>query len=134
MTLHIDLKPALVEALSLLGCDTSQYDFDDKSLIALHFRDVGDILVDPLEDGVWLWASLPEVPLEAFRGSAFDVLTALLAPAPYLRTDGLCLRGMEPQWQVGGPLRPETIENRRELSAAIEDFYLRVVHLREIVR
>lgn len=129
-----DLKQSLVDALSHLGCDTSQFDFDDKSLIALHFRDIGDILVDPLEDGTWIWASLPEVPLEAFRGSAFDVLSALLTPAPYLRTDGLCLRGVEPQWQVGGPLRPDTLRDTRELAAAIEDFYLRVVHLREVVR
>lgn len=129
-----DLKHSLVQALSILGCDTSQFDFDDKSLIALHFRDIGDILVDPLEDGAWIWATLPEVPLEAFRGSAFDVLSSLLAPTPYLRTEALCLRGAEPQWQVGGPLRPEHVAEPRELAAAIEDFYLRVVHLREVVR
>jgi hypothetical protein len=129
-----NLKTVLINALEILGCDTRQFDFDDKSLIALHFRDIDDILLDPLDDAVWLWGSLPEMPAEALRGSAFELLTALAEPAPYLGTDCLCMRGNESQWRVGGPLRADCATQPQQLAAAIEGFYLRIVHLRELVK
>jgi hypothetical protein len=129
-----NLKANLVAALQILGCDTSQFNFDDKSLIALHFRDIDDILVDPLEDAVWIWGSLPDMPADALRSSAFELLTALAEPVPYLISDCLCLRGGDSQWRVGGPLRRECVTDPSQLAAAIEGFYLRVVYLRELVK
>ncbi|WP_368565623.1 hypothetical protein [Pseudoxanthomonas sp. UTMC 1351] len=129
-----NLKAVLIEALEILGCDPRQFDFDDKSLIALHFRDIDDILIDPLEDAVWLWGSLPEMPAEALRSSAFELLTAVAEPVPYLSSDCLCLRGVESQWRVGGPLRAECVSQPAQLAAAIEGFYLRILYLRELVK
>ena len=129
-----NLKAVLIEALDILGCDTRQFDFDDKSLIALHFRDIDDILADPLDDAVWLWGPLPDMPAEALRRSAFELITAVAEPVPYLSSDCLCLRGADPQWRVGGPLRVECATQPQQLAAAIEGFYLRVSYLRELVK
>ena len=129
-----NLKNNLTEALVILGCDAHKFNFDDKSLIAMHFRDVEDVLIDPQDDGVWIWGSLPEVPVEAMRGSALDLLQTVAEPVPYLTSDCLCVRATEPQWRVGGQLRPEYVQEPKHLAAAIEGFYLRLSHARDVLK
>jgi Invasion protein B family len=129
-----NLKSVLVDALGILGIDAGQFSFDDKSLIALNFRDIGDVLLNPLDDAVWLWGSLAEMPSDALRSPSFDLLMALAEPAPYLASDCLCFRGAAPDWRVGGPLRSECVTQPDHMAAAIEMFYLRVSELREMTR
>ncbi|WP_445147335.1 InvB/SpaK family type III secretion system chaperone [Dyella sp. Tek66A03] len=133
----IDLKNNLCEALSILGCSPSQYDFDDKSAIAMSFNDIGDVFIDfdKENDQVWIWGCLPDMPSEALRSCAFSLLQEVSVPVEYLASGGLVLRANDDQVRrLGGLLRGDYVADPKHLAAAIEGFYLRMVQILELVK
>lgn len=130
----MDFKSTLTQALQLLGCDTSAFDFDDRSPIALRFSDVGELFLDPSDGQVWVWGALPEMPESILRSVAYEVLTAVAVPAPYLAGEALSLRADEDRWRVGGQLRPDCVNDVHSLAGAVEGFYLRITALYEATK
>jgi hypothetical protein len=130
----MDFKSNLSQALAKLGCDTSRFNFDDRSPIALTFTDIGDLFLVCTDGQVWMWATLPDFSEAALRGVAFNFLNALAIPAPYLAGEALGLRADEDHWRVGGQLRADCVDDVANLAGAIEGFYLRVTTLYEAMK
>lgn len=129
------LKESLCEALRIFGCDPDLFSFDDQSTIAMAFNDVGDVFLDPDENGLtWLWGSLPEAEMNTLGGAAHDLLGEISAPLDYMAAGALTLRVDNGRMRVGGLLRRECVVDPRLLAAAVEDFYLRLGRLQDLLK
>jgi hypothetical protein len=129
-----NLKQTLSEALGMLGCDPSRFSFDDRSAIAMSFNDVGDIMLDPVGDQLWMWCALTDVRLDTLRPCAHDLLVQIATPVDYMAAGCLSLRADDDQVRVGGLVRMDYVDEARHFAAAIEGFYLRMVLLQELAK
>ncbi|WP_330334730.1 hypothetical protein OHS33_36570 [Streptomyces sp. NBC_00536] len=115
------LKETLLAALDQLGADTSSYQLDDRSSIALSFDDVGDIFFDPQpNERVWLWGLLDDMDKNARDALAAPLLSELVRPVRHWESGALVLRQ---DGRVGGLLHPDVIADAAQLSAALKDFH-----------
>ncbi|NIJ70781.1 InvB/SpaK family type III secretion system chaperone [Xanthomonas sp. 60] len=115
------LKETLCQALDTLGADSSAYEFDDHSTIVMSFDDVGDIYLDPVDNGkVWLWGMIEPVEENA-RGVIADALLAeVIRPAPHWEAGALVLRA---DGRTGGLLQHEYATEPVRLAEALQDFH-----------
>lgn len=124
------LKENLCQALELLGADTRSYEFDDHSTIVMSFDDVGDIYLDPQENGkVWLWGVLDEMSAQTRDALAEGILAELIRPTAHWEAGAMLLRE---DGRVGGLLHPEAVEQPAALAEALQDFHQSVMRLREL--
>lgn len=128
------LLDTLNAALHELGCDPSRFEFDTHSSVVMGFADIGELLLDPVDDAVFLWGRLDTSPSERFSNRADDLLTALSSPAPHFANGCLALRQMEQGCLVGGALQPECRTESSLLAGAIEGFHARVAELQGLLR
>ncbi|MFG3449028.1 MULTISPECIES: hypothetical protein [unclassified Stenotrophomonas] len=128
------LLDTLNAALQELGCDPSRFQFDTHSSVVMGFADVGELLLDPVDDLVYLWGRLETSPAERFSNRADELLTALSAPAAHFANGCLALRQLEEGCLVGGALQPDCQRESSLLAAAIEGFHARVLELQGLLR
>ncbi len=128
------LLDTLNSALKELGCDPSRFQFDTHSSVVMGFADVGELLLDPVGDMVYLWGRLDTSPSERFSNRADELLTALSAPTAHFANGCLALRQLEQGCLVGGALQPECRVESSLMAAAIEGFHARVLELQALVR
>lgn len=129
-----DIKTLLIDALKILGCDSSRFNFDAHSTIVMSFDDVGDILLDQADDQLWIWGALPDVMVDVLGGRAHDLLRELTVPVEYLAAGAITLCAEEQGLRLGGMLQREYLEEPKHFAAAIEGFYLRLIQIKECIK
>jgi len=128
------LLDTLNAALQELGCDPSRFQFDTHSSVVMGFADVGELLLDPVGDMVYLWGRLDTSPVDRFSNRAEELLTALCAPSAHFANGCLALRQLDQGCLVGGALQPECQHQSSLMASAIEGFHARVLELQALLR
>jgi hypothetical protein len=128
------LLDTLNAALHELGCDPSRFQFDTHSSVVMGFADIGELLLDPVDDAVFLWGRLDTSPADRFSNRADDLLAALSAPAPHFANGCLALRQLDEGCLVGGALQPDCRNESGLMAGAIEGFHARVLELQALLR
>lgn len=128
------LYDTLTAALKELGCDPQRFSFDTHSTVVMNFRDIGELLVDPMEEGVALWGHLPLSVHNGFGPAPGGVLAAASEPVDYLHSGALTVRQEGEECLVGGVLHPACLRDAALLAAAIERFHAAVLALQERAR
>lgn len=123
------LYDTLTAALQELGCDPQRFSFDTHSTVVMNFRDVGELLIDPMEEGVAVWGHLPLSVRNGFGADPAGMLAALSEPVDYLHVGALTLRQEADACLVGGVLHPSCLRDAGLLAAAIERFHAAVLDL-----
>ena len=129
-----NLLETLNAALQELGCDPSRFQYDAHSSIVMGFADVGELLIDPLENGVYLWGRLDTSAEMRFNNRAEDLLSVLSAPAPHFLNGCLVLRQVEEACLVGGVLHEDCVNQSSVMAEAIETFHARVLELQALLQ
>lgn len=115
------LKETLCRALEVLGADSSRYEFDDHSTIVMSFDDVGDIYLDPTDNGgIWLWGMIEPMEDHARAVVADALLSEVVRPVPHWEAGALTMRL---DGRVGGLLHPEHVHDAHKLADALQDFH-----------
>ncbi len=124
------LKETLCQALEVLGADSRSYEFDDHSTIVMSFDDVGDIYLDPQDNGkVWLWGLLEEMSEQARAAISEALLAELVRSTPYWDGGAMLLRD---DGRVGGLLHPDAVERPEAMAEALQDFHQSMTRLRAL--
>ncbi len=128
------LLETLNAALQELGCDPSRFQFDTHSSVVMGFADVGELLLDPVGDAVFLWGRLDTSQELRFSSRAEELLAALSAPAPSFANGCLALRQIDDACLIGGLLQPECQHQSALMAEAIETFHGRVLEMQALLR
>ncbi len=128
------LLDTLNAALNELGCDPSRFQFDTHSSVVMGFADVGELLLDPVGDTVFLWGRLDTSPDMRFSNRAEELLTALSAPSVHFANGCLSLRVIDDACLVGGMLLTDCQHQSSLMAEAIESFHGRVLELQALLR
>lgn len=128
-----DLKSLLSDALGLLGCDASKYEFDAHSPISINFTDIGDLVLVPDGEYTWFWNQLAQGEVESLAHRADALLVRLSEAAPFMLCGALSIRSENNDIWIGGPLVPEQAGNAEALAAAIEAFHGRMVGFKDVL-
>ncbi|WP_312317728.1 hypothetical protein [Stenotrophomonas sp.] len=128
------LFDTLSAALNELGCDPSRFQFDTHSSVVMGFADVGELLLDPVDDAVFLWGRLETSAESRFNNRAEELLGALSAPTAHFSNGCLSLRAIDDACLVGGMLQPECQHQSALMAEAIESFHARVLELQVMLR
>lgn len=128
-------KACLDQALEILGCDVSRFDYDDKSDISMEFDDVGTIILSVAEPGlVWLWGTLPSLDASSANGIAGRLFGVLAEPMVYLSSNAPMLLVDAQPVRVGGLLRREVLEVPASLAEALSSFHAHVARIQDEIR
>lgn len=126
----MNLKETLSRALDRLGADSSRFQFDDHSTIAMSFEDVGEVFLDPQPgDKVWMWGMLEEMDDHVRDSLAAPLLAEVVRPVAHWESGALTLRQ---DGRVGGLLHPECLDNPEHLAVALQDFHQCLGRLKSI--
>lgn len=128
------LFDTLCEALKSLGSDVSQFQFDTHSTVVMQFADVGEIILDPSEEQVALWARLETSSQARFNHRAEELLSLLSEPAEQFGSGCMVLRQLEDGSAVGGVLHPACQIDSSRMASAIQDFHARVITLQAVLQ
>lgn len=130
-----DFRGVLIEALGILGCDADQFGgFDTHSTVAMTFDEVGDVLLEGIDDQVWIWNDLGEGDVESQGSNALDLLIELTRAAPYSAPGQLQLAAESGRLILKTILLTRCTEDAGFFAAAIEDFFGRAKTMRELIR
>lgn len=128
------LLETLNAALNELGCDPSRFQFDTHSSVVMGFADVGELLLDPIGNDVFLWGRLETSPEARFNHRAEDLLAALCAPSAHFANGCMTLRQIDGACLVGGLLLADCQYQSSLMAQAIEGFHARVLELQALLR
>ncbi len=128
------LYDTLTAALRELGCDPQRFSFDTHSTVVMNFRDVGELLIDPMEDAVAVWGHLQVSPGNGFGPAPGLLLGAASAPVDYLHSGAVSVRQEGDACLVGGVLHPACLREATLLASALERFHAAVLELQAACR
>ncbi len=128
------LLETLNAALEELGCDPSRFQFDTHSSVVMGFADVGELLLDPVGDDVFLWGRLDTSAEARFNNRAEELLAALSAPSSHFANGCLTLRQIDDACLIGGLLLVDCQRQSSLMAEAIESFHGRVLELQALLR
>ncbi|WP_294995655.1 hypothetical protein [uncultured Stenotrophomonas sp.] len=128
------LSQTLTDALTLLGCDPTRFDFDTHSAVVMQFADVGELILEPDEQYPSLWSRLDTSPQQRFNHRAEDLLALLSEPVGFMANGCLALRQLEDVCAVGGVLHADCVSSGMHLAEALQSFYTRVGQMQAVLR
>lgn len=128
------LFDTLTAALRSLGCDVSQFQFDTHSAVVMQFADVGELILEPGDNQVALWARLETSADQRFGHRAEELLALLSMPAEEFASGCIALRQLDDMSAVGGVLHAACLVEPPRLAQALQGFHARLGQLQALLR
>jgi hypothetical protein len=120
----VDIVSLVRDGLLKSGCDESQLgDFDGHSTISMDFDGYPSLLVNVVDEDVWIWSQICEDNGSFVANFSEVIMEHFIKGCSFSRTGQLQLNRNDGFIELRGIVHPSYLENGERFSEALQEFF-----------